>query len=179
MVPLPLTLITTGGTIDGTCHDLGTVSSDSGVEALLASDKRFSLAVVNLFNMDSRDIKDADREKLLITIEGCATDLVVVGHGTYTICETGRYLKSKLHSSSKTVLLVGAWIPFGYPRSDAPTQVGFAADTLAQRSQCSGESLLALPNVAIAMDSRLWDPDTSEKVLTTQGRWVLTSRDRS
>ena len=173
MNPAPLTLITTGGTIDGTCYDLGTISSSSGIEALLRNDPRFTLSVVNLFNIDSRELTSDNREALLETILNCSTDLVLVGHGTYTICETGRYLKHKIPRSSKYILLVGAWAPFGYPSSDASAQVLFAAEKLLKHWANSEGSSSYSPRVSIAMDSQLWDPDNTNKVLSSEGKWQL------
>jgi L-asparaginase len=161
--PLRITLITTGGTLDGTCHDIGVTGGPSLLRSTLESDPSLSLGVHTLFNKDSRDIDEEDRKRILDTILNESSDRILIGHGTYTICETGRFLKNYLNSSSKRVLLLGAWIPLEYPNSDAPAQIKYAIEAI--RSCPAG--------VFIAMDGRLWDPLRTQKQKNESGEWEL------
>ena len=82
--------------------------------------------------------------------------------------ETGKALKAALEKTAKTVLLVGAWIPFGEPGSDAPEQMGFALETLRA----------GVPGVYIAMDRRLWDPQAAVKKEILPGEFRLVPIDK-
>ena len=162
-----ITLITTGGTLDGTCHDLGTVAVDSPLQRALEAKNDLQLSIVNLCNKDSRDLTIEDRELLLQAISEAETEHVLVSHGTYTICETGRFLQQHCSVISKCVLLVGAWVPIDQPDSDAPSQVSFALDVI---DQCQ-------PGIYVAMDGKLWDPSTTEKTKAPSGTWFFAERE--
>ncbi|MBL8640644.1 MAG: asparaginase [Alphaproteobacteria bacterium] len=114
-------------------------------------------------NKDSRLTTEDDRGDIVHSVLHEKNDFIIVTHGTFTICQTGRAFKNALSSSAKTVLLVGAWIPFNEPNSDAEHQMAFALDIL--KSPQVG--------VFIAMDNRLWDPDTTEKKEITPDRYQL------
>jgi L-asparaginase len=160
---LDVTLITTGGTIDGADVATGVVRAASALRRLLEADESLAVAAVSLCNKDSREITDRDRESLLQVVLASSSDRILIGHGTFTICETGRFLKPRLAGSRRRVLLVGAWIPFDEPDSDAPRQLQFARAALAEDT----------PGVYIAMDGRLWDPEFTEKREVGPGRYAL------
>ena len=161
--PLKLTLLTTGGTLDGTCHDLGVIGGPSLLRSTLDANRRLNVSVTAICNKDSRDLTEEDREAILNQVVADSTGRVLVGHGTYTICETGRFLKANLGATTKRVLLVGAWIPLEYPNTDAPNQIAFAVKSI---EDCS-------PGVYVAMDGKLWDPALTEKRQISEGRWQM------
>ncbi len=163
MKPIHVALFTTGGTIDGTDSDLGTLRSESDAAKWLSLQPNVNVLSHCLFNKDSRDITDTDRAKMASAISECSADLVVVTHGTFTIAQSARALKRALGETPRTVLFVGAWKPFGNLDSDAPAQMEFALQAL------RGER----PGVWIAMDGRLWDPDVTEKIDVEPGKFKL------
>jgi len=155
-------LITTGGTIDGADLDTGATRPNSALQKYLEADTRFRTLVIRYCNKDSREITDEDRLQLFELISNSDIHRILIGHGTFTICQTGQWLKSRL-KNEKRVLLVGAWIPFEDPDSDAATQVEFALNALT-----SDEA-----GVFVAIDGRLWDPDKTEKKEIAPGKWTM------
>lgn len=158
-----VTLITTGGTIDGADLDKGIVREESSLRKALETDESLTVTTIPFCNKDSREITNQDRESLLRWVQGSSSDRIVIGHGTFTICETGRFLKSHLGGSTRQVILVGAWVPFDEPNSDAPQQLQFALAALKE----------GIPGVFIAMDGNLWDPEFTEKRNIGSGRYAL------
>ncbi|MEY4669585.1 MAG: hypothetical protein RL518_2284 [Pseudomonadota bacterium] len=163
MQPVDIALFTTGGTIDGADSDLGTSRPESDAAKWLGAQGGVTLVAHALFNKDSRLISDADRAHMVARIHGCSSQLVLVTHGTFTIAESAKTLKRALGDTTKTILFVGAWRPFGKVESDAPSQMEFALATL--RYGC--------PGVWIAMDGRLWDPDITQKIEVEAGVFIL------
>jgi len=127
---LKITLITTGGTIDGADADRGSSRDSSSAEEWLRSRNDLELNVCRVVNKDSRQITAEDRQLIIDAVSASSDEKIIVSHGTFTIAETGRALKSAQLDARATILLVGAWIPFGEPNSDAPAQMEFALKTL-------------------------------------------------
>jgi len=162
---MKLVCLTTGGTIDGFDKDTGRTSETSGLANHLRKYPDAQIVDIRICHKDSRDIDETDRASILKVIEDKKEKFFIVGHGTYTICETGRFLKRRLASTEKTALLVGAWVPCEDAGSDAPEQINFALSSL--------ESLQH--GVFVCMDGKLWDPDTTEKRQLPSGDWTLIS----
>jgi|ERR1700687_5677051 len=165
---IDITLVTTGGTIDGADSDLGTSRHLSDAAKWLQDQRNIRLVHIPLLNKDSRLINDGDRRQICDAVHNSTSAHVLVTHGTFTICETGRALKAareQLSNLLRTVLLVGAWVPFGEKASDAPEQLQFAVRKL--REGPAG--------VWIAMDGKLWNPDTTRKIQVTQGVYRLSA----
>ena len=158
-----LTIITTGGTIDGADSDKGTSRTVSDAVKWLREQPAVELTHVRLLNKDSRQITGADRRLIVEAVEAATTPFVLVTHGTYTICETGQALKASYIYPEKFVLLTGAWVPFGEAGSDAPGQMEFALRCFSTMPQ----------GVFIAMDGRLWNPDLTRKQQMEPGDYRL------
>ncbi len=105
----------------------------------------------------------SDRDLILDTIKSCTCDKILITHGTYTIAETGSYLKQNILNDNKIIFLVGAWIPFNQLNSDAPIQMFFALNNIRRTK----------PGVYIAMDNKLWNPDTTVKIQDSEGIFKL------
>jgi L-asparaginase len=163
MKNIQVALFTTGGTIDGADSDLGALQPESAAAKWLNVQPNVEAFIYPLFNKDSREITDADRAGIFAAINECHLTFVVITHGTFTIAQSARVLKAAMGQTNKTILFVGAWKPFGKPDSDAPAQMEFALQEL--RS--------GMPGVWIAMDGRLWNPDITEKVEVSPGRFTL------
>lgn len=83
---------------------------------------RFVLEEVML--KDSLEMRDEDREEILKRCIPCLEKKVIITHGTDTMVETARFLGKNL--KGKTVVLVGALIPYAFGASDALFNLGSA-----------------------------------------------------
>ena len=153
-------VFTTGGTIDKVYFDAK--SAFEVGEPLIADVFRqagvaFSFGVEVLLRKDSLDVTDADREAIADRVLACDADRVIVTHGTDTMPETARTLAARLGAdgggAAKTVVLVGSLAPARFKLSDAEFNVGFAAAAVQALD----------PGVYIAMNGRVFDPETVRK----------------
>ncbi len=165
---MKLTLITTGGTIDGADADTGTLADSSDAARWLQSQPDIAVSHIPLLNKDSRLLTDDDRRTIVTAVTAAASERVLITHGTFTICQTGRAIMSATAQRSATaaVVLVGSWAPFGDTNSDAPLQMTFALQQL--RNNVKG--------VFVAMDGRLWNPAVTEKIEIRPGVYRLLVR---
>lgn len=77
-----------------------------------------------LFLKDSIYMTDADREEILQRCRGCSEDKIIITHGTDTMPETAQFLGKA--SIDKTIVLLGAIVPFKEKNSDALFNIGCA-----------------------------------------------------
>jgi L-asparaginase len=73
---------------------------------------------------DSLQMMSEDREEILKKCINCLEDKIIVTHGTDTVVETARVLGKNV--KGKTIVLVGAMIPYAFGASDALFNLGFA-----------------------------------------------------
>ena len=149
-------VFTTGGTIDKVYFDAK--SAFEVGEPLIADLFRqagvaFSFTVEVLFQKDSLDLTDADREHVAERVATCGAERVIVTHGTDTMPETARVVARRLGGAATTVVFVGSLAPARFKASDAEFNVGFAAAAV---------QALA-PGVYVAMNGRVFDPDHVRK----------------
>ena len=116
-------LITTGGTIEKV------YAEQSGqVENVSAQIDRYmqtlrlpelKVEVTPLMNKDSLEMTDEDRQMVLAVVRSRVAEApVVITHGTDTMVETGKLLKSKIDRLRHPIVLTGAMSPLGFERSD-------------------------------------------------------------
>lgn len=110
--------------------------------------------------LDSLDMTDADRERILQACRKAPEKKILIVHGTDTMQETALVLATA--SLEKTIVLTGAMIPHAFTGSDAFFNLGFAF----------GVTQLLEPDVYIAMNGRIfrWDDvrkDRSKGVFET------------
>ena len=74
--------------------------------------------------LDSLDMQDADRERILHACAGAPEQQLVIIHGTDTMPETARLLGSG--GLGKTIVMTGAMIPYDIANSDALFNFGMA-----------------------------------------------------
>jgi L-asparaginase len=120
-------ILITGGTIDKEYDPLrGELTfSKSHLSNMLNQVRcrvRFILEEIML--KDSLEMRGEDREEILKRCTACSENKVVVTHGTDTMVETAKFLGKNL--KSKTVVLVGAMIPYAFGASDALFNLGCA-----------------------------------------------------
>jgi len=73
---------------------------------------------------DSLQMRSEDREEILKKCVDCIENRIIVTHGTDTMVETGRVLGTNV--KGKTIVLVGAMIPYAFGDSDALFNLGCA-----------------------------------------------------
>jgi L-asparaginase len=145
-----LRIIVTGGTFDKHYDALlGELTfAKTHLEAIV---KRCRLTVpveIEVATMlDSLDMQESDRKRVLASCLAARERAVVIVHGTDTMTETAALLAPTLAESGKTVILTGAMVPYEIRDSDALFNLGFA---------CAAAQLAA-PGVYIAMNGRIHD----------------------
>jgi L-asparaginase len=147
---MTLRIIATGGTFDKHYDELeGKLGFDKShlPQVILRARMTLPVQLEELPLLDSLDMNDADRQRILgACLRADETGIVVV-HGTDTMKQTAEVLGAA--QLPKTIVLTGAMIPYETKNSDALFNFGFACG-IAQ----------ALPHgVYIAMNGRIfaWD----------------------
>ncbi len=112
--------------------------------------------------IDSADMCDAIRQKIVKAVDATAAQYIVIVHGTSTMEVTAQYLATNLKSTGKTIILTGAMIPLKeFAMSDGGFNLGYA---IAQVQTASD-------GVYIAMNAQLFSAGDVTKD-TQQGRFV-------
>ena len=100
---------------------------------------------------DSLDMTSSDREVILAACQTSETSRIIISHGTDSMVETASLLGRKL--TDKTVILVGAMIPYSIRNSDALFNLG-----------CAVTAAQLLPNgVYVAMNGEVFPWDNVQK----------------
>ena len=122
-----LRVLVTGGTFDKTYDEIrGRLSfGETHVpEMLRLGRSRVALTVETLMMIDSIDMTEGDRARIVTRCVECAEREIVVTHGTDTMVETARALAAGV--TEKTVVLTGAMIPYAFGSSDGLFNLGSA-----------------------------------------------------
>jgi L-asparaginase len=120
-------VIATGGTFDKTYDPLnGTlIFSESCVPELLAQARLANdICFEALFALDSLDMQDSHRQKILDACRASIEQQIVIIHGTDTMDATAEVLGNA--RLSQTIVLTGAMVPHLVLHSDAQFNLGFA-----------------------------------------------------
>ena len=151
---MTLRLIATGGTFDKHYNELNGVLgfSDSHLpEVIKRSRMTVPVALDVLPLLDSLDMQDADRQRVLAACQAAQEKAIVIIHGTDTMRETAAVLGAA--DLGQTIVLTGAMIPYEIANSDALFNLGFACG-VAQ----------ALPaGVYVAMNGQVFPWDNVQK----------------
>ncbi|MCP3984649.1 MAG: asparaginase [bacterium] len=151
---MSIRLFVTGGTFDKEYNELdgSLVFQDSHVKEMLALGRcRMPVKVRTLMMVDSLEMSDAERQVILQNCRSCEEERIVVTHGTDTMEVTAGLLGAEI--ADKTVVLVGAMIPYTFGSSDGLFNLG-AAVAFAQ----------TLPHgVYVAMNGRVFPYDKVRK----------------
>jgi L-asparaginase len=125
---MQILFIQTGGTIDkdypknikGYAFEIG----EPAVKRILEKIKPgFEYEIVTVFQKDSQEITDDDRQKIFELCSNSAFDKIIITHGTDTMTETAKYLSQAVN---KTIVLTGAFKPERFKDSDAEFNIGAA-----------------------------------------------------
>lgn len=149
----PLTIITTGGTIDKIYFDAKSayqIGDPQIGEILRAFNVAIEFEIIALMRKDSLELTDADRLQIRDAVIQSNSTWFVITHGTDTMVDSARALSG---INGKTIVLTGALNPARFVGSDAVFNIGCAV--AAAQTQDAG--------VYIAMNGRIWDPENVRK----------------
>jgi len=124
---MQIRIIVTGGTFDKKYDELTgkLFFRDTHVEEMLRLGRaRLDLAVETVMMVDSLDLDDAGRARIVARCRDCAERAVVITHGTDTMVETARALAAA--NLDKTIVLTGAMVPYAFGSSDGLFNLGSA-----------------------------------------------------
>ena len=151
-------IVVTGGTFDKVYDELTgrLFFRETHLPEMLRLGRcRVPLEIERLMMMDSLDMTEADRGRILEACRRSPEARLVVTHGTDTMAETGQVLKAA--GLGKTIVLTGAMVPYAFGSSDGLFNLGSAL-SFAQ---------VAAPGVYLAMNGQLFEAGKVFKNRTT------------
>lgn len=144
----------TGGTFDKEYDELtGTLHFEAThlPEMLRRGRCMLDVRVDVLMMIDSLEMKEAHRQRIVQACREAPEEQIVITHGTDTMVDTARILADGV--PGKTIVLTGAMVPYAFGSSDGLFNLGSAlsfAQTLA-------------PGVYVAMNGRYFTADNVVK----------------
>jgi L-asparaginase len=120
-------ILVTGGTFDKEYDELTgrLFFRDTHVEEMLRRGRaRLDLSVETVMMIDSLEMDEAGRARIVDRCRAAAERAIVVTHGTDTMVETARALAAA--ALDKTVVLTGAMVPYAFGSSDGLFNLGSA-----------------------------------------------------
>lgn len=151
---MSIKLLLTGGTIDkdyneanGELHFVSTHLP----ELLSLGRNRANIDIQELMLKDSLKMNDSDRETIFAACQNTEQDQIMITHGTDTMEHTAQLLGKQ--NIKKTIILVGAMIPYVFKHSDAIFNIGVAIGALQSKPH----------GVYIAMNGTIFDWDNVTK----------------
>lgn len=151
---MKIKLITTGGTID--CENIDENNKYSFDESYVPKMLKQSKCTVDieikfLMSKDSLLMTEQDRKKILEECKNSKENKIVITHGTDTMVETAKVLGKNI--KNKTIVLLGAMVPYNQKDSDALFNLGSAISAV-QTLPCG---------VYITMNGKIFDFDKVKK----------------
>ena len=154
---MSIRIVVTGGTFDKEYNELtGSLAFKAThlPEMLRLGRCRVDVSVRTLMMIDSLDMTDADRARIVDDCRQAQEPRIVVTHGTDTMVETARALAAALPAGgAKTIVLTGAMIPYAFGSSDGLFNLGSALSFVQALP----------PGVYIAMNGRCFQWDRVQK----------------
>ncbi|MEJ0088889.1 MAG: asparaginase domain-containing protein [Limisphaerales bacterium] len=152
---MKIKFLTTGGTIDKVYFDAKSefeVGPPQVSELLHDANVTFDHEVESILRKDSLDLTEADRALIRERVMADSASHIVITHGTDTMILTALALKG---IPGKTIVLTGSMQPARLRVTDAGFNLGTAVAAVQTLS----------PGVYIAMNGRIFNPETSRKNL--------------
>ncbi|HJR57911.1 MAG TPA: asparaginase domain-containing protein [Vicinamibacterales bacterium] len=121
-------ILITGGTFDKEYDELtGTLFfKDTHLPEMLRRGRcLLDTAAETVMMIDSLELDDAGRERIVARARGCEETAVVITHGTDTMVQTARALAAA-GIQGKTIVLTGAMVPYAFGSSDGLFNLGSA-----------------------------------------------------
>lgn len=107
---------------------------------------------------DSLDLDESDRREIVERCRTCKSSQIVITHGTDTMVESAKYLAGSNLISTKTIVLMGAMIPYTFgTSSDGFFNLGAALAFVQSKP----------PGVYVAMNGRCFDWNNVKKNFNT------------
>jgi L-asparaginase len=151
---MAIRLFVTGGTFDKEYDEIEgrLYFKDTHIQEMLKHGRcRLEVRVETLMLIDSLEMTDSDRQRIVESCREAGEDRIVVTHGTDTMVETAHVLGRA--AISKTIVLTGAMIPWAFGSSDGLFNLGSAL-SFAQALP---------PGVYVAMNGHWFPWDDVEK----------------
>lgn len=126
---MSLRILITGGTID--CDAISPENQYSFdkthlPEMLKQARVTEKPEIETLFLKDSTHMTDGDREVILEACKSSREQKILITHGTDTMAQTAQTLGKSGLAKTKTIVLLGAMIPYNQDHSDALFNLGCA-----------------------------------------------------
>ena len=121
-------ILVTGGTFDKEYDELTgrLFFRDTHLPDMLARGRcRLAVAVETVMMVDSLELDDHGRGRIVERARACGERAIVVTHGTDTMVQTGRVLAGAA-LEGKTIVLTGAMVPYAFGSSDGLFNLGSA-----------------------------------------------------
>ncbi|MEH6449491.1 MAG: asparaginase domain-containing protein [Oleispira sp.] len=142
-------ILITGGTLDKQYNPLNgeLIFNQSSLADMLAQSRSTVETELEILMLkDSLEMKDDDRQVLSSACNACEQTQIIITHGTDTMVESAQAIAAQL-SPSKTVVLLGAMVPYQFKGSDALYNLG-----------CAMSAVQVLPaGVYITMNGQVFD----------------------
>jgi len=151
---MKIKLITCGGTIDCENIDEKNVYSfkESYIPKMLKQSRcNADIEIKFLMAKDSLLMGDKDRQKILEECKNSKEDRIIITHGTDTMVETAKTLGNNI--KNKTIVLLGAMVPYNQKDSDAMFNLGAAVSAVQTLS----------PGVYISMNGKIFNWNNVKK----------------
>jgi L-asparaginase len=124
---MKIRIIATGGTFDKEYNELTgeLFFKDTHIGDMLRLGRSYlDVTVETLMMIDSLEMTDADRDRILARCREVPEERIVITHGTDTMEHTAATLGRAL--AGKTVVLTGAMVPYKFGSSDGMFNLGTA-----------------------------------------------------
>ena len=124
---MKIRIFITGGTFDKEYNELdgSLFFKDTHLPELLTLGRScIPVDIRTLMMIDSLEMTDVDRETIAQNVLKAEEDKIVITHGTDTMVQTAQVLAKKV--KNKTIVLVGAMIPYKFGSSDGLFNLGSA-----------------------------------------------------
>jgi len=142
-------ILITGGTLDKQYNPLNgelIFNQSSLTEMLAQSRSTVEAELETLMLKDSLEMNNEDRERISQACNECKQLQIIITHGTDTMVESAQAIAAQLNPS-KTVVLLGAMVPYQFKGSDALYNLG-----------CAMSAVQILPaGVYITMNGQVFD----------------------
>jgi L-asparaginase len=124
-------IVVTGGTFDKEYDEVaGTLSfRETHVpEMLRLGRSRVEVTIERLMMIDSLEMTDADRARVVAACGTAAEDRILITHGTDTMVATARAIATADQAAlrAKTIVMTGAMVPYAFGSSDGLFNLGSA-----------------------------------------------------
>ena len=151
---MSIKIFLTGGTFDKEYNELDgyLFFKDTHLpEMLRLGRNRVPVNTETLMMIDSLEMTEADRVLIIESIYKSTEDRIIITHGTDTMVETAQAIAKDI--TTKTIVLVGAMIPYKFGSSDGLFNLGSAL----------AFSQTLPPGVYIAMNGHYFNHDNCRK----------------